>query len=93
MRAFLPCSVATFVLAYTNLLQVHSGFTVEVAQSVLDARRGAGPLEVQKKDAKDAINQCKEVGPALSSLPIVQHFATFHVRVHTKIGVCNDMLL
>ncbi|GAX84704.1 hypothetical protein CEUSTIGMA_g12126.t1 [Chlamydomonas eustigma] len=47
---------ATCVLAYSNLLQIHSGFTLEVLQRIIEAR-----VDMPKKEMKETLAQCKEV--------------------------------
>ena len=45
---------ASCVLAYSNLLQIHPGFTLEVLQHILELRE-----TMPKKEQKEAIAQCR----------------------------------
>ena len=44
------------MLAYTNLLQVHSGFNMDVLQHIFESRS-----DLPKRELKDIINRCKWV--------------------------------
>lgn len=51
---FQPLRHPSCVLAYSNLLQIHPGFTLEVLQRMMELRE-----DMPKKELKETLSQCK----------------------------------